>query len=156
MSARARLWVRVIRRSWGDVTCAATGGCFRLAANSDGKLCRERDDMPKTLLCKLPDTAASVEAVRRTRVFVRMPSGEILPADLDLNWTIAQASDYIIAPRCGLFWFAQSGSQGFMYTVYKLILFGRRDRTPLSRDNLPSVPSAYLRGKHAVCKFSEV
>ena len=34
---------------------------------------------------------------RRTRVFVRMPGGEILPADLDLNWTIAQASDYIIA-----------------------------------------------------------
>ncbi|CAE7248772.1 epsE [Symbiodinium natans] len=40
---------------------------------------------------------------RRTRVFVRMPSGDILPADLDLNWTIAQASDYIIA-NCSNEW----------------------------------------------------
>lgn len=34
---------------------------------------------------------------RRTRIFVRMPCGEILPADLDLDWTTTQASEYIIA-----------------------------------------------------------
>ena len=34
---------------------------------------------------------------RRTRIFVRMPWGEILPADLDLDWTTTQASEYIIA-----------------------------------------------------------
>ena len=36
---------------------------------------------------------------RRTRIFVRMPSGDILPADMDLDWTTTEASEYIIAPR---------------------------------------------------------
>ncbi|CAJ1355431.1 unnamed protein product [Effrenium voratum] len=34
---------------------------------------------------------------RRTRIFVRMPSGDILPADMDLEWTTMQASEYIVA-----------------------------------------------------------
>lgn len=39
----------------------------------------------------------SFSVSRRTRIFVRMPCGEILPADLDLDWTTTQASEYIIA-----------------------------------------------------------
>ena len=37
-------------------------------------------------------------SLRRTRIFVRMPSGDILPADMDLDWTTTEASEYIIAP----------------------------------------------------------
>ncbi|CAE7261085.1 epsE [Symbiodinium necroappetens] len=53
---------------------------------------------------------------RRTRVFVRMPSGEILPADVDLNWTIAQASDYIIA-NCSNEWLEGLGGTGDGYSL---------------------------------------
>ncbi|CAE7272287.1 FKBPL [Symbiodinium sp. CCMP2456] len=53
---------------------------------------------------------------RRTRVFVRMPSGEILPADVDLNWTIAQASDYIIA-NCSNAWLEGLGGTGDGYSL---------------------------------------
>lgn len=47
-------------------------------------------------LCLIEQCSSSV-APRRTRIFVRMPCGEILPADMDLNWTTWQASEYIIA-----------------------------------------------------------
>ena len=48
---------------------------------------------------------------RRTRIFVRMPSGEIFPADMDLDWTTTQASEYIIANcrNVGLEGFANEG-----------------------------------------------
>lgn len=48
-------------------------------------------------LVMLYQCSSGAFCVRRTRIFVRMPCGEILPADMDLNWTTWQASEYIIA-----------------------------------------------------------
>mmetsp|Transcript_11588 Transcript_11588/g.21991 ORF Transcript_11588/g.21991 Transcript_11588/m.21991 type:complete len:154 (-) Transcript_11588:201-662(-) len=63
-----------------------------------------------------PPTLVSRRNPRRTRVFVRMPDGEILPADLDLNWTIAQASDYIIA-SCSNEWLERLGAAPDAYSL---------------------------------------
>ena len=48
----------------------------------------------------LPRLASRRRAPGRARVFVRLPSGTTMPADLDLTWTIQEALDYIFASVC--------------------------------------------------------
>eukprot|EP00434_Breviolum_minutum_P002963 symbB.v1.2.002603.t1/scaffold135.1/size305288/23 len=51
---------------------------------------------------------------RRTRIFVRMPSGEIFPADMDLDWTTTQASEMKFpSPDWDLLHLQPVGKRGF-------------------------------------------
>ncbi|CAK8991193.1 unnamed protein product [Durusdinium trenchii] len=71
--------------------------CRRLPKSDDLilEVPSSRDVSPVTPAKK--DLVATPRHPRRTRIFVRMPSGEIIPADMDLNWTTTEASEYIIA-----------------------------------------------------------